>query len=733
MMTNSLSPEFLAFLGSTKHSLPPGVTLTIAASSSCTALLTLSTTTHLSRDHLFSGKYDQLRSFISFNPSESQTCTELSFLAFQTAEFALPIRAADTRLQFSYFSRPGFIRPHTFSPLFIFSNSACCLLAPLDTFHEQVLVADDGLLKWGWQGDLESLKPSFSSTIAIVVRPDTRAALQQWASLLRLRGCIRSSPDRYSSIVLSHLTYWTDNGAAYWYRTEKGLSITETLIQTVKRIEKDQMPLAAVEIDSWFYPHEKTRNISDIGYLHVVPPTGMLCWQPRDDVLGDGGFQKLRESLGNKPFIFHSRHISSESPYINELNSENWWVTDGRAHPQGDTLFRKWMSDAKRWGACTYEQDWMVEVWLGVRGLRAGAGRIYEWQKQLNNAAKAERLRLIWCMSTPADILTASNMEQVISIRSCDDYRYAEDPSILWRWHLVTSSLISVLGICPFKDVFMTHRNQSGTVDIDGDPNAELEACLAVMSAGPVGIGDRLGRTDRELVLKCCRADGLLIKPDVPMTAMEYSMRNEDGFLWGVSRSGAWKYILVVRTGIKSRMEEADDTAVREVMKFADGRKKLIYDWRRKTVYTSSCLEASLRVHEWKLWVLCPVWERVEDGVATYHSVVGDVSKFATVGDKRLSFECKFTSKQADEDVQELLLESFKCDDENNATWDDCESFGDGIDMTVMGVSGEKIQVAYWSEREGLLSDCVEIPPEGRQRLIMKLDEGKGATSLQVM
>ncbi|KAI0565780.1 Ribonuclease kappa [Gracilaria domingensis] len=732
-MNDPLPLEILSYLGSSASNLPKGVTLNTEVSSDNTALLTLQTDSQLSGDHIFSAKYDQLHTYISFTPSQSQSSGELSFLAFQTAEFALPIRASDTRLQFTYFSRPGFVRPHTFLPLFIFSKGACCLLAPLDTYHEQVLIADNAHLKWGWQGDLECLKPSFSSTLAIIVRSTTRAALQQWTTLLQCRGRLRSSLDRYSSVVLSHLTYWTDNGAAYWYRTEKGLSITASLEQTVRHIEQAQVPLAAVEIDSWFYPHEKTRNISDIGYLHIVPPTGMLRWEPRDDVFKDGGFQTLQKRLGNKPLIFHSRHISSKSPYISELKNERWWITDDRAHPQDDSLFRTWMSDAKRWGACAYEQDWMVEVWLGVRGLRAGAGRIFEWQKQLNDAAKGEGLHLIWCMSTPADMMTASNMEQVISIRSCDDYRYAEDPSILWRWHLVTSKMISALGFCPFKDVFMTHKNTSGKVDIDGDPNAELEACLAVMSAGPVGIGDRLGRTDRNIVSKCCRPDGLLIKPDLPITAMEYSMRNGDGFLWGATHSSAWKYILVVRTGMKACLDETQDIPAQEVLRFADGRKRVIYDWRENTVSTSSCLRASLKVHEWKFWVVCPVWKRGDGGDETYHSVIGDTSKFASVGDKRFGFEHKFTAQQEDDEVQVHVNKASDSDSESTGTWTACENFNDGIELNVMGVSGERIDVVYWSEHEGMLSKVVEIPETGRQCLRMVCNDNKNTTSVELI
>ncbi|PXF40174.1 hypothetical protein BWQ96_10112 [Gracilariopsis chorda] len=732
-MEVNLPPHVLGFLGSAVKNLPQGVELEASEISDTLALLTLRADAQVAGDKLHSGQYDKLRTYTSFSPFHSAKHSELSFLGFQTAEFALPIRAYDTSLNFTYFSRPGFVRPHTFSPLFIYSKSTCCLLAPLDSFHEQVLLADKGHLKWGWNGDLEALPPSFSSTLAVIVSNTTRAALAKWGCLLRQRGCLRSSLQRYKGAVLSYLTYWTDNGAAYWYRREKGLSISDSLVKTISGIERANIPVGAVEIDSWFYPHEKSRDVSEIGYLHIVPPTGMLRWEPRRDVLDEGQLQALRLRLQNKPLIFHSRHISSKSSYVEEWKNERWWITGDRAHPQGDGLFRKWMSDAKSWGASTYEQDWMVEVWLGVRDLRAEAGRIRKWQKQLDDAAKAEGLHLIWCMSTPADMMTASTLEQIISVRSCDDYRYAQDASILWRWHLTTSHIIGTLGFCPFKDVFMTHKNESGMVDIDGDPNAELEACLAVMSAGPVGIGDRLGRTDADIVWKCCRADGMIIKPDYPMTALEYSMRNDKGLLWGETHIGGWQYILAVRTGIKSENDPNNDVCRTEVLKMQKGEHRLVYDWRQKSACVRSELTASLRLHEWKLWVMCPVWKGGEGKDEVRCSVIGDVSKFATMGDKRFTIDRTLSAYKKDEALDICAVQSETVVTSGDMSWTECEQLGEGLQLTVIGCAGEVVDVCYWDERGGMCSESVTIPTGGEQMLCMQHDEKNGRMVLNRM
>ena len=70
------------------------------------------------------------------------------------------------------------------------------------------------------------------------------------------------------------------------------------------------------------------------------------------------------------------------------------------------------------------------------------------------------------------------------------------------------------LGLRPFKDVFLS--DTSGP-----EQHADVEALLSALSTGPVGIGDPLGRADRGIVMRTCRADGVLVRPDVPLAAID--------------------------------------------------------------------------------------------------------------------------------------------------------------------------------------------------------------------
>ena len=170
--------------------------------------------------------------------------------------------------------------------------------------------------------------------------------------------------------------------------------------------------------------------------------------------------------------------------------------------------------------------------WFGVRALRSAPGRAMAWQRALDEHGRATGVDLLWCMATPADLIAAVELDRVIAVRTCDDYRFAADPAMLWTWFLTVNRLVGPLGLRAFKDCFFSNPAVDRGADaIDGDVHAELEALLSAMSAGPVGIGDRIGRTDRDIVMRTCDADGRLRLVDHPIGLI-------DDCLFGAPRPG---------------------------------------------------------------------------------------------------------------------------------------------------------------------------------------------------
>jgi hypothetical protein len=570
-----------------------------------------------------------------------------SAFGYQYMEFALPTATDDS---FTGWTRWPF-RPSVMMPLLCVSDVGTLLLAPLDQFHEQVIAvppgdesasADDPAaeseIRCGWHGDLASVPKGFSTEMAVVAGVDARDCLDRWARLLTARAGTRRLP-RGIDVVGSHVSYWTDNGAAYWYRTEAHQdgtprSVTETLVATLQDLRDRDVPYGAVQLDSWWYPHRTVRPFDTDEW--EVPPTGLDRWEARDDILPEG-ISALRDALGGPPLVVHCRHVSSSSPYVDQFDC---WVDGEYAHPTGPELYATYLDQAAAWGVQTFEHDWLVECFLGVRGLREAPGRAAAWQEGLDRELARRGMTAQWCMATPADMMAATRLGQVTSIRTSGDHGYLVPPELLWAWFLYTNAMVRPLGLWPYKDVFRSDGHGGST-----DPGAE--AALAALSGGPVGIGDALGGADRDLVLRTARRDGLLVAPDEPVAAIARCFTRHGvlqpepvvGATHSAHDAGRWSYVITMNC-------HADSTSMSTAVPLSDlgadapadatgatVERAVCWDWRRGEVQLVGPDGPSIELGEkgWDLRVLAPL---LCDGRL---AVVGDGDRYATAGAQRLA------------------------------------------------------------------------------------------------
>ena len=426
----------------------------------------------------------------------------------QYTEFGLPTQSGEGLDR--WFLLP--FRPNVVAPLWLCApDGTTLLLAPLDGFHEQVIAVptreSPGTgISWGWHGDLEEVPAGFATSLAVLAGASPRTLLEQWASLLDITP---RRPVDHDTLGRS-VSYWTDNGAAYWYRTEPPRDVTATLTDAVASVEAAGVPVGAVQLDSWFYPHESTRPFDTDEW--VVPPSGLVDWAPRTDILPEG-IAPVREGVGGKPLVTHCRHLSKTSPLAERFEC---WTDVAYAHPKGVDYYEHLLDRAVGWGVETFEHDWLVECFVGVRGLRAAPGRARAWQEGIDRAAAARDMTLQWCMATPADFFQTATLGEVTSIRTSGDHGYLVGPGFLWAWFCYSNALARVLGLAPFKDVFAS-----------GGEHGEVEALLSALSTGPVGVGDAIGTTDASVVGRTCRADGVIIRPDVPIAAVDACYREQ--------------------------------------------------------------------------------------------------------------------------------------------------------------------------------------------------------------
>ncbi|HUQ40847.1 MAG TPA: hypothetical protein VM030_11920 [Acidimicrobiales bacterium] len=581
---------------------------------------------------------------------------------FQYTEFAMPT-LTDASLQgwFLFPARPSLVLPM----MLIAPDGRTLLLAPLDNFHEQILAVDGGL-RWGWHGDLGTVEAGFATELAIWGADGPRAALDEWgAELVARHGTMR--PGRYADDLNRRPSYWTDNGAAYWYRTEAGHDVHDTLVATVEDLRARDVPFGTFQLDSWFYPHATLRPFDTADW--VVPPSGLMEWDARADILPDG-IVALRRDLGDPPLTAHCRHLSSSSPYLQEFDA---WVDGERAHPTGPELYERWLDQASQWGVVTLEHDWLIECFLGVQGLRAAPGRARAWQEGVDGAAGERGMTLQWCMPSPADICQTVSLANVASIRTSGDHGYIVSPGYLWAWFLYTNAFAGALGLRPFKDVFSADPTNP-------EAHTDVEALLSALSTGPVGIGDRLGRADAAVVRRTCRADATLVKPDTPVAALDRSfMRWATGrraLLVGAATTdhlaGTWHYVVTLNAGeapVTGRVELSD------LGRRAPTGPVVVWDWRRQTaelLEPDGGWDVALDPLDWDYRVVAPL---LSGGVA----VIGDPGLYATAGDMRIGGVT---------------------DDER------------GVRATVLGAE-ETVELVTWSRPSGVGRQTVEVPLRG--------------------
>ncbi|MEM9747734.1 MAG: hypothetical protein AAF945_13640 [Actinomycetota bacterium] len=534
----------------------------------------------------------------------------IEWCGFAFTQFALPVTAGSD-LDFDFAPTPGLHSPSVVLPLLGRLDDRVTLLAPLAAPHEQIIAVSERGLRWGWHGDLATVPAGFATELGWYEADDVASALTSWRHDLGLDDGMPShdTTSRRSTLV-SHLSYWTDNGAAYWYRTEHGRTIVESVVDVVAALDGDDIPVRSVEIDSWWYQHEIPRPIAEIGYPDDVPPTGLMRWEPRADAFApDAGLPDLRsvhERLGGRPLILHTRHLSPSTPYVAEWVDSEWWVEEFAAQPADPTAFRRWFDDAAAAGATVIELDWMMVTWFCVRALRRQPGRALDWQRALDRLAGERDIDLVWCMATPADLIAAAELDRVVAVRTCDDYRFAEDPAFLWRWFLMVNRLAGALGLTVFKDCFFSSADVGdGSDAIDGDPHAEVEALLSALSGGPVGIGDRIGRTDREVVMRTCDDDGRLRRVDRPIAAVDDCLfgqgADDDRLTWAITTAtrpdGVWTYVVAIHAS-------TDRTPIGDGFGFDGDR--FVVDWRSGDERIADRIDADLGPRDWALWLVAP-------------------------------------------------------------------------------------------------------------------------------
>jgi hypothetical protein len=286
-------------------------------------------------------------------------------------------------------------------------------------------------------------------------------------------------PDNDADVTLDRIGYWTDNGAAYYYNFEPALGYAGTLHAIAREFDTLGIRLGYMQLDSWWYPKGPDARWDGGG-------RGIFRYRAAAELLPDG-LADFQQQIG-LPLVTHGRWIDPDSPLRAEYESSGNVITD-------QAYWDDVMAYLHDGGVVTYEQDWLGEHAQPMYDLAAPG----QFLGNMAAAAARYQMTLQYCMPLPRHVLQTLLYPNVTTMR----VSYDRFDSTHWDEFLYDSRLASALGVWPFTDVFMSTERSN--------------LLLATLSAGIVGVGDPLGGVDVANLRRVIRADGTIVKPDVPI------------------------------------------------------------------------------------------------------------------------------------------------------------------------------------------------------------------------
>ena len=363
--------------------------------------------------------------------------------------------------------------------VFFDDKGSTFILSAANHFQEaQTSQATDGSIAAGVISSVATLPAGYTRQTILSTKAGVGAAHRAWGSVLtRLAG--KPLPANDAGVILSTLGYWTDNGADYYYKFDQTKGYTGTLLAVRDEWASQQIPMGYMQLDSWWYPKGPNGDWNDL-------PDGTSLYEADKQLFPDG-LSAFQKQLG-MPLVTHARWMDKSSPYHGQYQFSNNVVID-------PAYWQSVMDYLKDGGVVVYEQDWLCNNAKPAENL-TDADQFFD---NMAHHAAVDGMDMQYCMALPRDYLQTIRYPNLTTIRVSDD-RF-DKPK--WDMFLYDSQFAGALGVWPWVDVFM-----SGELD---------NLLLATLSAGPVGVGDSLGKVNAGHLFQAVRPDGIIVKPDVPI------------------------------------------------------------------------------------------------------------------------------------------------------------------------------------------------------------------------
>jgi len=522
----------------------------------------------------------------------------------------------------------------TTGPLILYNDQMDVIVfSPMNHFFVSLVKFENGAIHYGIEGEVESVPAGFEHRFILARGKGINRTLEYWGHLLR-EEFQHERVDRYADIGLSHLGYWTDNGAYYYYKTAPGMNEEATMLAIKADADARNIPYGYLQLDSWWY-------FKDSGLLS---PGGLILWEPQPEMFPDG-LTAFQAELG-LPLITHNRWFAIDNDYRDDYD----FIDDREMSlPLGRGVFDHFMADALSWNVATYEQDWLMSQYWGITYLRNHVDHAEQWFGDMVSAVTDAGLTMQICMAGAPNLLSALTMPAITTMRTSIDYRKSISKESYWPQFHTVNMVAWAIGVWPFKDNF--HSSERYGLE---------EALISSLSGGMVGPGDKIGLADRELLLRTCRDDGLLLKPDKPATPVDamflphrrpytvatYSKRDEGvwhylaAFLIAAEHpersiiDRTWALVSYFTHPVQNQFifpDEVDDWQVNPAADMGVEEAMVLYNWHTgeaSVLNGAFAIPPIEHLYRSAYYVLAPIFD---NGLA----LIGETDKFVTLADKR--------------------------------------------------------------------------------------------------
>ena len=378
--------------------------------------------------------------------------------------------------------------------MFNMQDSNAVVISPLDNFMASSQYSPaPGVVEFGIMGNVTSVPKGYAmKTIMHFSEHGINGAMNSWGNIVRnyyQKGALSTA--RSKDITLQYLGFNTDNGAYYYYNTVPGKNYEETM--TDVKEYADKVGYKYVLLDSWWY--------------YQGEDGGVTNWTGRPDIFPNG----VEAVYKNTGWLVqaHNRWWSPFNEYAKQNGGKYEFIIDSVKNgsvPLEQEFWDDLLSvPASDWGLRVYEQDWLYNgLYLFVSDLLASVSLARTWLLQMGSAAEKNGLTIQYCMPYIRHVLQSLEISAVTQARASDDYKPLVDSE---QWRIGGQSILfNAVGISPSKDGIWTTTLQPGSpYGAQGrELHSRLQAAVLTLSTGPIAIGDGIGYSDVELILRSC-------------------------------------------------------------------------------------------------------------------------------------------------------------------------------------------------------------------------------------